>query len=113
MPKRKRSEENVVNEPKPNEESLMSGVDSNDFEDICDSDESDYEPTAEEMAQIEEQLYNSDEGESVDDLDLEIRKRSVIDSEFLFKSKDEKVTYSLNPNSSARVFSMNTVPGFF
>lgn len=75
------------------------------------ADEEDYEPTAEEIAAADADDYDSESGESVDHLELNVREAAAVRPDILYTSKDGKVIYSSQPNGSVRKYNMNTIPG--
>lgn len=109
MPKRNRSVANYVeNETESESEFECDGSD------FSGDDDDDYEPTPNEISQAENDEYDSfdsDSGETAEDLDLELREAAIVDNQLLYKSKDGKVVYSNEITTSIQNRSMNLTPG--
>lgn len=98
MPKRKKSVENIE---------TCSEV----IAEPVSSEESDYEPTAAEIAQAEEEMYYSDGGESLEELELSFQKAAVANSTLLYTSKDGKIVYESKPTTAVSRRITNKVSG--
>ena len=75
------------------------------------SDYSDYEPTATDIAATDAENYDSEDGQSVEDLDFEFRQDAVLNPEIVYMSKDKKIKYSTQPKTSNLMHSLNNNPG--
>lgn len=86
-------------------------VSSNNVDSDSSDTESEYEPTSAEKAQIENDFYDSDSGESIDELDLETRKAIIEIPNTMFTSKDGKISFSENITSKVHQIIPDTNPG--
>lgn len=82
--------------------------------DFSDESDSDYEPTEQDIAELDADFYDSDDGESIEEFEVEERLEAVMgnaNNDHAYVSKDGKITFSPNPIHNPRARNMNSVPG--